>query len=65
MKSHFILVLRAVITANNVSYYSVLTLALDAPGESTPRTHWIGGWVGLRGGLNQCLVENPLHLTFP
>jgi hypothetical protein len=22
------------------------------PGERTPGTHWIGGWVGLRDGLN-------------
>jgi hypothetical protein len=22
------------------------------PGEKTPDTHWIGGWVDLRGGLD-------------
>jgi hypothetical protein len=22
------------------------------PGERAPSTHWIGGWVDLRGGLN-------------
>jgi hypothetical protein len=22
------------------------------PGERTPGTHWIGGWVGLRAGLD-------------
>jgi hypothetical protein len=22
------------------------------PGERTPSTHWIGGWVGLRAGLD-------------
>jgi hypothetical protein len=22
------------------------------PGEKTPGTHWIGGWVGLRAGLD-------------
>jgi hypothetical protein len=47
------------------SSYSYLTSALDGgersasrpsralpPGETTPSTHWIGGWVGPRAGLD-------------
>jgi hypothetical protein len=46
------------------SSYSFLTLALDGvsvsnmpwlcftPGKRTPSTHWIGGWVGVRDGLD-------------
>jgi hypothetical protein len=48
------------------SSYSLLTLALGGgdewstsplgctfnPGKRTPGTHWIGGWVGLRPGLD-------------
>jgi hypothetical protein len=47
------------------SSYSFLTSALDGgewsasrpgralpPGERTPGTHWIGGWVGPRAGLD-------------
>jgi hypothetical protein len=26
--------------------------ALYPPGERTPGTHWTGGWVGPRGGLD-------------
>jgi hypothetical protein len=38
------------------SCYSFLTSALDGVSitsrERTPGTHWIGGWVGLRAGLD-------------
>jgi hypothetical protein len=46
------------------SFYSFMTSALDGvsgqrhapaalyPRERTPRTHWVGGWVGLRDGLD-------------
>jgi hypothetical protein len=27
------------------------------PGERAPRTHWIGGWVGLRADLGRCGEE--------
>jgi hypothetical protein len=33
------------------------------PGERTPRTHWIGGWVDPRAGLNT--VERKNFLTKP
>jgi hypothetical protein len=33
------------------------------PGERTPGTHWIGGWVGPRAGLDD--VENRKFLTLP
>jgi hypothetical protein len=34
---------------------------LHAPVETTPRTHWIGGWVGLRDSLDA--VENKKFLV--
>jgi hypothetical protein len=33
------------------------------PGERAPGTHWIGGWVGLRAGLDD--VEKRKFLTLP
>jgi hypothetical protein len=33
------------------------------PGERVPGTHWIGGWVGLRAGLDD--VETRKFLTLP
>jgi hypothetical protein len=33
------------------------------PGERTPGTHWIGGWVGPRAGLDT--VEKRKLLTLP
>jgi hypothetical protein len=33
------------------------------PGERAPGTHWIGGWVGRRAGLND--VERRKFLTRP
>jgi hypothetical protein len=33
------------------------------PGERAPGTHWIGGWVGLRAGLND--LEKRKFLTPP
>jgi hypothetical protein len=33
------------------------------PGERSPGTHWIGGWVDLRAGLNK--VEKRKFLTLP
>jgi hypothetical protein len=33
------------------------------PGESAPGTHWIGGWVGARAGLED--VEKSKVLTLP
>jgi hypothetical protein len=33
------------------------------PGETSPGTHWIGGWVGRRGGLDD--VEKRNFLTLP
>jgi hypothetical protein len=33
------------------------------PGERTPGTHWIGGWVDLRADLDD--VENRKFLTVP
>jgi hypothetical protein len=33
------------------------------PGERAPGTHWIGGWVGPRPGLND--VEKRKFLTLP
>jgi hypothetical protein len=31
---------------------SVMPRPRFTPGERTPSTHWIGGWLGLRAGLN-------------
>jgi hypothetical protein len=41
----------------NVKIHVFLTSALEggqfhAPGERTPCTHWTGGWVGPRAGLD-------------
>jgi hypothetical protein len=33
------------------------------PGEKAPGTHWIGGWVGLRAGLDD--LEKRTFLTLP
>jgi hypothetical protein len=33
------------------------------PGRFTPGTHWIGGWVDLRAGLNY--LQNRKFLTLP
>jgi hypothetical protein len=33
------------------------------PGKRAPGTHWIGGWVGPRAGLDD--VENRKFLTLP
>jgi hypothetical protein len=33
------------------------------PGERAPRTHWIGGWVDLRAGLDD--LEKRKLLTLP
>jgi hypothetical protein len=33
------------------------------PGERVPGTHWIGGWVDLRAGLDD--LENRKFLTLP
>jgi hypothetical protein len=33
------------------------------PGESAPGTHWIGGWVDLRAGLDD--LEKRIFLTLP
>jgi hypothetical protein len=33
------------------------------PGKRSPRTHWIGGWVDLRAGLDN--VEEKKFLTLP
>jgi hypothetical protein len=58
------------------SSYSFMTSALDGgewsasrpgraftPGESTPGTHWTGGWVGPRAGLDtEDRGKNPLPL---
>jgi hypothetical protein len=30
--------------------------------ERTPRTHWIGGWVGLKTGLDRGYRKNSLSL---
>jgi len=27
------------------------------PGETSPYTHWIGGWMGLRGGLDAVMEK--------
>jgi hypothetical protein len=37
-----------------------------APGESIPDTHWIGGWVGPRTGLDDIKKGKfmPLHYDF-
>jgi hypothetical protein len=37
------------------------TLAALHPWERTPCTHWIGGWVGLRGGLDTVARGKILH----
>jgi hypothetical protein len=38
-------------------------LATIYSGERTASTHWIGGWVGLRAGLNtEAREKNPLSL---
>jgi hypothetical protein len=51
---------------------SVMTWLHFTPGERTPGTHWIGGWVGLRAGLDAearrkfslpCQGLNPIHLV--
>jgi hypothetical protein len=57
------------------SYYSFLTSVVDGvsgqrqgptahyPRETTPGTHWIGRWVGLRTGQdNEATVKIPLPL---
>jgi hypothetical protein len=36
---------------------------LFTPGERAPGTHWIGGWVGPRAGMDD--VENRKFLTLP
>jgi hypothetical protein len=36
---------------------------LFTPGEGAPGTHWIGGWMGSRAGLND--VEKRKFLTLP
>jgi hypothetical protein len=36
------------------------------PGETTPGTHWINGWVGLRAGLDTgARGKNSLPLPLP
>jgi hypothetical protein len=54
------------------SSYSFTTLVLDGlcdqpqsrprftPGEKTSDTHWTGGWVGVRSGLDTEATENIL-----
>jgi hypothetical protein len=42
--------------------WSALLPGCFIPGE-TPGTHWIGGWVGLRAGLDD--VEKRKFLTVP
>jgi hypothetical protein len=37
--------------------------ATSPPGESSPPTHWIRGWVGLRAGLDD--VKKGDFLTLP
>jgi len=34
-------------------------LAALLPGKELPGTHWIGGWVGSRAGLDAVARENP------
>jgi hypothetical protein len=45
-----------------------LTLALDGgrftPGERAPGTHWIGGWVGPRTGLDAVKRDILLYREF-
>jgi hypothetical protein len=33
------------------------------PGERSPGTHWIGGWIGLRAGLDD--VKKRKFMTLP
>jgi hypothetical protein len=41
--------------------WSISRLSLFAPGERAPSTHWIGGWVYPRAGLDG--VEKKKFLT--
>jgi hypothetical protein len=41
----------------------LLDLGNFTPGERAPGTHWIGGWVGPRAGLDD--VEKGKFLTLP
>jgi hypothetical protein len=43
--------------------WSALRPGRFTPKERTPRTHWIGSWVGLRVGLD--VVERGIFLTLP
>jgi hypothetical protein len=43
--------------------WSVLRSGRFTPGERAPGTHWIGGWVGSRAGLDY--VEETKFLTLP
>jgi hypothetical protein len=57
----------------DVEIHIFLTLALFAgewsasrPGRFTPGTHWIGGWLGPRAGLNRLNdVEKRTFLILP
>jgi len=40
------------------------TMATLPPGRA-PCTHWIGGWVGPRAGLDSVLGETVLHRKLP
>jgi hypothetical protein len=46
-----------------VGEWSALPSGLFTPGESVPGTHWIGGWVGPRAGLDA--AEKRTFLTLP
>jgi hypothetical protein len=43
--------------------WSALRPGRFTPGERAPDTHWIGGWVGPRAGLDD--VEKRKFLTLP
>jgi hypothetical protein len=43
--------------------WSVSRPSCFTPGERVPSTHWIGGWVGPRAGLND--LEKRKFLTLP
>jgi acyl dehydratase len=58
VKNHIFLTLALAAGEWSVSFTAPFT-----PGERAPGTHWIGGWVDLRAGLDN--MEKRKFLTLP